>query len=193
MPNFCSVTGCKRKYYAKGFCKLHYMRNWKHGDPEHLSIIKNGLAKKFPSEHRSWKGAKNRCLKKTCAAYPYYGGRGITICDRWLGPYGFTHFMEDMGAKPSHECFPSRQPIYSLDRVDLNGPYSPSNCRWATAKEQTYNRHIARFITIEGETKTIQDWAEYAGIRYDRISKRHKQGVRGKALLAKPRKWERHK
>ena len=193
MPNFCSVTGCKRKYYAKGFCKLHYTRNWKHGDPEHLSTVQNGLAKKYPSEHGSWKAAKDRCLNEKCPAYPHYGGRGITICERWLGPYGFTHFMEDMGPKPSHGTFCSGQPIYSLDRIDLNGPYSPENCRWSTAKEQTRNRSIARLITIGEETKTIQDWATCANVGYDRIFKRYKQGVRGEALLAKPRKWERHK
>lgn len=193
MPNFCKVEGCHSLVHARGMCNVHYRRWMKHGHIECEKMVQNGLARKYPSEHRAWASAKGRCKNPRNASYYRYGGRGITICDRWLGPYGFTHFIEDMGPKPSYEKFSSGQPLYSLDRIDLDGPYSPDNCRWATMQQQTDNRSIARRIEIDGETKSIQEWANLTGVSYDRIWKRYDSGIRGKALLTKPRKWERHK
>ena len=191
MPNFCSVEGCERAYYAKSFCKLHYMRNRKYGNPEYLSIIHNGLAKRFPSEHDSWRGAKYRCDNPRCKQYPHYGGRGIIFCDRWRGPLGFTHFMKDMGPKPSHDRFPSGKYVYSLDRINNDGPYSPENCRWATAFEQTYNRAIAKLIEINGETKTMLEWARSIGENHSLLQCRYAKGERGPTLLRPSRKKKR--
>lgn len=193
MPNFCSVEGCNSAVHAKGVCNLHYRRWLYHGCVGGAAKMRSGLAKKYPSEHMAWANAKDRCRNKNSASYSQYGGRGIVVCDRWLGSAGFAHFMQDMGPKPSYEKFSSGQPHYSLDRINLDGPYSPDNCRWATSQQQTNNRSITRNIEINGETKSIQEWADHAGIRYDNIWKRYNAGVRGEALLAKPRKWERHK
>lgn len=188
---FCSVAECTRDYYAKGFCKKHYYRAWKHGDPKYISAVPNGLAKRYPNEHRAWKGMKERCINPNCGAFARYGGRGVRVCDRWLGPYGFTNFINDMGKKPSYERYPSGQPLYSLDRVDNSGDYSPDNCRWATAREQTYNRSIAKIITINGETKTMQEWADSIGERYSLLQRRYSNGKRGEALIRPSRKWRR--
>lgn len=99
--------------------------------------------RKFMQEHRrnsdgyrsptyhSWRMAKARCLQETQQNYPYYGGRGITVCPRWLGKYGFWNFVQDMGLRPEG---------LTLDRRDPDKDYEPGNCRWATASEQARNK-----------------------------------------------------
>lgn len=74
----------------------------------------------------------HRCLVESNPAYTEYGGRGITVCDRWLGIGGFDRFAEDMGEKPD--------PSYSLDRIDNDKGYTPENCRWASKQVQALNR-----------------------------------------------------
>jgi hypothetical protein len=73
----------------------------------------------------------DRCYRETAVNYKYYGDRGITVCDRWLGPEGFANFLADMGERP---------PGLTLDRLDADLGYEPGNCRWATAKQQMEHR-----------------------------------------------------
>jgi len=80
--------------------------------------------------YETWKSMRRRCLNPKCDAYPYYGGRGITVCERWL--FSLDNFVADMGPKPSGK--------HTLDRIDPNGNYEPGNCRWATAHEQRINQ-----------------------------------------------------
>lgn len=101
---------------------------------------------------------KNRCYNPKNKHYKDYGGRGITVCDEWLdkknGHKNFWNWALENGWKEK----------LSIDRIDVNGNYEPSNCRWATPKEQANNRRNNAYITIHGATKTAQEWAEQIGI-----------------------------
>lgn len=123
-------------------------RDNKRGNPTH------GKAK--TPEWKSWSGMKGRCYNPRCQEYQYYGARGIIVCERWLGPNGFVNFFADMGEKPSAK--------HSLDRIDVNGNYEPTNCRWATAEQQNRNKRDNRIIDFNGRRATIAEWAEDAGL-----------------------------
>jgi hypothetical protein len=85
--------------------------------------------------YRIWIGMLTRCDRPTARGYRYYGGRGITVCDRWRGPDGFARFLADMGERPEG---------MTIDRVDNDGHYEPGNCRWATQAEQNRNARTGR-------------------------------------------------
>lgn len=100
--------------------------------------------------YTTWNNMIRRCYDPANRAYHNYGGRGITVCDRWRE--NFANFYADMGDPPSNE--------HTLDRINNDLGYSPENCRWATRKQQTRNTRRNRKITWQGETKSIADWAE---------------------------------
>jgi len=105
-------------------------------------------------EYNTWLSMKARCSNKNHIVYKYYGGRGIKVCKRWV--YSFQNFFVDMGCKPT--------PAHTLERNNTNKNYSPDNCRWATAKEQANNRRTNIFVTYNGQTKSMADWADHFGI-----------------------------
>jgi hypothetical protein len=104
---------------------------------------------------------KNRCLWQNGIAYKHYGGRGITICDRWLD--SFENFLTDMGEPPEG---------YELERVDNELGYSPENCVWANRRTQCRNRRGNRFITYKGETRCLTEWAEILNKKYSTLRHR---------------------
>jgi hypothetical protein len=124
--------------------------------------VESGQRSAFPSEYRIWGGMKSRCLNPNTRGYAYYGARGITVCDRWLE--SFDAFLEDMGPRPS--------PAHSIDRVDNDGPYSKTNCRWETQAQQL--RHTRRSVYIEynGERLIVAEWAARLGVTPQLISSR---------------------
>lgn len=115
-------------------------------------------------EYGAWCGLRGRCHNKQHFAYHRYGGRGITVCKRWLGRNGFANFYKDMGPKPSRK--------YTIERIDNDGDYEPENCRWATLTEQQRNRSNNRRLTYKGKTKTITEWAEELGFKISTIQSR---------------------
>jgi hypothetical protein len=95
-----------------------------------VNIQRAMLRKKYKREYNSWAAMHNRVLNKSHEWYHRYGGRGITICERWLK--NFENFLQDMGPKPNSDC--------RLERKDNDGNYEPGNCKWATQFEQSMNR-----------------------------------------------------
>jgi hypothetical protein len=112
--------------------------------------------------YRSWAMMISRCRNPNVPSYNNYGGRGIKVCDRWLD---FANFLADMGERPSL--------AYSIDRFpDNNGNYEPSNCRWATRKQQTRNTRRNKLIEFNGKTQTLVEWSEELNISMSLLSAR---------------------
>lgn len=129
-PSCCSVVGCdKPKPYKKGLCDMHYQRLGNNGDVNTVQKRREGQT--THPLYDTYGGMKKRCLQENDKDFERYGGRGIKICDKWLGVDGFFNFAEDMGERPEG---------YTLDRKDVNGNYSPENCRWADVYTQSGNK-----------------------------------------------------
>lgn len=107
-----------------------------------------------------------RCTNPKTPAYKDYGGRGITVCERWKT---FENFLEDLGERPEG---------MSLDRIDPDGNYEPGNVRWGTRQEQTDNRRVSRVFEMNGERRTLSAWAALSRIPYGTIRCRLKRGMR---------------
>lgn len=142
---------------------------YRHG---HATGLKNG--NKIQGEYRVWLKMRERCISPSAVGYENYGGRGIKICDRWIGKDGFSNFLTDMGNRPS--------PKYSLDRIDNNGNYEPENCRWATRIEQNRNSRNNTILTYNGRSQCIAEWAEEFGLNYETFLSRIMRLGANKAL-----------
>lgn len=116
-------------------------------------------------EYTSWKAMEHRCQNPLASHFGLYGGRGIKVCERWSK---FEHFLEDMGKRPT--------PQHSLDRINPDGHYEPGNCRWASKKEQSYNRRDNAVFTAHGVTKHVREWAKDLGLGINAIPARIKNG-----------------
>jgi hypothetical protein len=125
----------------------------------------NNGGRKRTKTYQTWEGLHGRCYNENCTAYHRYGGRGIKVCDRWRN--SFESFLEDMGERPEG---------MTLDRIDNNLGYSKENCRWATLHTQSRNTRRNVWITIEGVTKCVTDWAIELGIKPDTIFTRLRRG-----------------
>jgi len=119
----------------------------------------------------------DRCINPKNTNYKYYGERGIKVCDRWN--HNFKNFYEDM-----HEGY---LPGLQIDRIDNNKGYEPSNCRWATQKENARNKRNNNLIVINCEVKTLPEWAEIVGLPCSTIRSRLKRGWQGEDLLLPPK------
>lgn len=122
---------------------------------------------------------KCRCYTESTTAYPIYGGRGIKICDEWLGKNGFMNFYK-WAMKNGYED------NLSIDRIDVNGNYEPDNCRWATHKEQSNNTRSNHIIEFNGESLTVIQWARRLGLNHNTLYKRLRKGWTIEEALNKP-------
>lgn len=113
-----------------------------------------------------WRSMIDRCRNKNSEAWPDYGGRGIRVCERWKN--SFPAFVSDMGPRPNG---------YQIERQNNDGNYEPSNCKWATRKEQQRNRRVTRKIFIEGRAYLVAELAERSGLKGDTILDRAKAGM----------------
>lgn len=111
-------------------------------------LIKHGHSSNRTPEYRTWCAMNNRCLNPNNTAYRYYGGRGIKVCRGWQLSY--ARFLRDMGARPKGK---------TLDRINNNGNYKPSNCRWANSQQQQSNRRCNRIIEFNGIKQSVTAWA----------------------------------
>lgn len=116
-------------------------------------------------EYQCWLDMKQRCLNEECYAFPYYGARGITVCDRWKE--SFSAFLVDMGERPVGT---------TLDRIDNDGHYEPGNCRWATRAEQVANRGISRLVEVNGEMLPLKEACRRLGLNHKTVAGRIDKG-----------------
>lgn len=121
----------------------------------------------------AWSKMIDRCKNKKLKQYDDYGGRGITVCERWLS---FENFYADMGDRPSGMM---------LERVDNDGNYEPSNCRWATREEQNRNRRNNSYIEYQGKRIQVTECARILGISKSAFLMRVKRGWQTPDLFRK--------
>lgn len=130
--------------------------------------------------HSIWMKMLDRCRNPNTIHYARYGGRGIQVCERWNR---FENFLFDMGNPTEQQ---------TLERINNDGNYEPSNCRWATRKEQANNRSNNKLLTLNGESKTVSQWAEQLGMKPQVLDSRLKRGWTVEEALQTPRqKYER--
>lgn len=111
---------------------------------------------KHSPEFKTWANMKKRCENASYEHFQHYGGRGITICERWQN---FELFFEDMGERPQGA---------SIDRIDPNGNYEPLNCVWESRAQQALNKRNAVWLVIDGVTKRLKDWVTVEGAGTER-------------------------
>jgi hypothetical protein len=107
--------------------------------------------------YRSWQSMLTRCTNPAAEKYPLYGGRGISVCERWRK---FENFLKDMGEKPRG---------LSIGRINNDGDYEPGNCRWETNAQQSRNKSTTLMVAIEGITRSLKDWCDARGADYNTV------------------------
>lgn len=142
------------------------------------SVMTHGMAMpgRIAPEYRSWCAMFTRCTNPRHKDWMSYGGKGIKVCNRWRS---FELFLADMGKRPSHK--------HSLDRIDYDGDYEPSNCRWATPEEQANNKSNNRMITVQGTTMSLAMWSRKTGLTRHAIESRIRYGWDEEKAIMTPR------
>ena len=158
----CTVDGCGNAGVWKRMCEKHYARYYKYGDATKVTKVVGENRTAHPL-YKLYHAMIGRCTNENYKYYRYYGGRGITVCERWRGQQGFANFIADMGDRPDS---------YTLDRVDNSKGYSPDNCRWASRTEQQINRRLESKNTsgVKGvhRYKANNSWTAYIDVKRTR-------------------------
>lgn len=164
---------CKCDCGNEAIVKSEYLIN---GDTKSCGCLKSDVLKERNYKHGQskqsrlysiWKGMRERCYNENYEGYKNYGGRGITVCKEWDDFKNFELWANNNGydeSLPADEC--------SIDRIDNDGMYSPSNCRWTSRTQQARNTRRNRYLTYRGETKLLVEWGETYNIDPKYIAQR---------------------
>jgi len=183
----------KKIGYKKWICKCDcgkyittQTRYLTSGDTKSCGCLLSDTSKKYYSQlnkthgmshsklHVKWQGMRDRCYRENTNGYENYGGRGIKVCDEWKKDFNnFYKWAIETGYKEG----------MTIDRIDVNGNYEPSNCRWATHKEQSNNKRNSHFIEYKGERHTLKQWSEKLGVSYSTIKCRSLKGWSNEEIL----------
>lgn len=151
-----------------------------HIDMKKTTMMTHGQT--YSRTYISWGKMKERCTNPKMPSYARYGGRGITICDRWMN--SFEAFLADMGERPEG---------MSLDRIDNAGNYEPGNCRWANASTQNNNTRRNIYMTHDGQTRTLPEWSALTGLSQSTLRVRYiRLGWSASRALTTPRRVQKN-
>jgi hypothetical protein len=164
------LCDCGKKYSVT-------TRSLLNGDKRSCGCVKKNVRHGRSESHYypRWKAMLYRCYNSKHPYFHHYGGRGIKVCDRW---HVINNFYQDMGDPPSKQ--------HTVGRIDNDGDYTPSNCRWETIEQQANNKRTNRFITFRGETKTVSQWAVTYGISHSTLKGRLDRGWDTEKALLMP-------
>jgi hypothetical protein len=161
--NTSKCTECAKKSRSKKHIRHGCSIAMKESNPEGYNL------------YTRWQSMKRRCYLETDSHYKNYGGRGISVCDRWRESY--ENFASDMGFPPTKN--------HQLDRIDNDGNYEPENCRWVSMKDNSNNKTNSRIIEAFGKSMTQAQWAEKTGIKRETIAMRLRRGWSAELALSK--------
>lgn len=164
----------ERRPDGSGFCRecakvTRLMRRIARGGK---SNVTHGMS--YTPTYQAWRHAKERCTNPKCRDWRNYGGRGITVCERWMS---FDLFLADMGERPDG---------MSLGRIDNDGPYAPWNCRWETLAQQSNNRRTNHVLEWRGQRHTLTEWAKIIGVTRHTLAYRIKSGWKADDVFRGP-------
>ena len=151
----------------------------------HIPWNKNNNMGKHPL-HGTWSQMIARCEHPQNTMYKHYGARGISVCEEWHDFWKFVEWSDSIGGRPDG---------YTLDRINVDGNYEPSNCRWTDGKTQSRNTSRSIHVTYNGKTQVLKDWSIELGIPYKTLSYRYKKGFPLDDVFSKEKftKFPRHK
>ncbi len=179
------IPGNRTKWLCKCDCgnkKLLPLDSLTSGRGKSCGCIRKENTSKLRKKHgysrktrlyNTWLNMRNRCNNPKSKSYKYYGGRGISVCEEWEDFASFKSWAENNGYHSE----------LTIDRIDVNGNYEPSNCKWSTKKEQANNTRKNVKTEIEGVIRTLAEHAEFYGVNYDALHYRYEVGKRDTDLL----------